>query len=305
MILLLACAEEAPVTAAPTGPIVAERPWPTTIAEAPAPAGASWQTLRHANVHARLLVPDGAEISESDSLDEDDVPWIRVTFRALTAELTYAPTAAWYVAEAPATARRTPDSVAWQTEQADGGLKVTAYARGVKCVASLGAFDRAWLEQAYQLCASVRPPPLGAWAAAPGRSSTRVPDGAWVEPRRGEMLGDSLLGPYAPRLYAGWFGIAHAHCAEPATLGVAEGAEGTVTVTRRDTAGGPAYVRSARATRKGVTFDAGVRIVAPRGDGCCVAEVFPLVGVPSGAELDYVVALCDTTQGAGPDDGAR
>lgn len=303
MILLLACAEDAPVVSAPTGPIVAERPWPTTIAEAPAPAGARWQTLRHANVHARLLLPDGAEISESDSLDEDDVPWVRATVRVLTAELTYAPTAAWYAALAPEGARRTADNVAWQAELPDGGLRVTAYARGVRCVATLGPFDRAWLEQAYQLCGSVRPPPVGAWQPAPGRSSTMVPEGAWVEPRRGEMLGDSLLGPYAPRLYAGWFGIAHAHCDPPASLEALEGTEATVAVTRRDTAGGPAYVRSARATRNGATFDSGVRIVAPRGDGCCVAEVFPLFEAPSDAEIEYVVAMCDTTRGAGPDDG--
>ena len=294
MFLLLACAEEAPP--APTGPVLSERPWPTTAAESPAPAGTTWQTLRHTRVQARVLVPDGAVVTSSDEETKDDEPFIRIQWGSLRADLTYEPSSAFYAAEAPANARRAGETLIWQTEQPEGGVKVTGLARGLRCTAVLGAFDRSWIDAAFQLCGSIRPAPLGTWGPAPGQGNTQVPEGAWVEPRRPEMLGESLLGPYAPRLYAGWFAVAHAHCpADPTTLGTATGTETAVTLQQRETSMGPATIRRSRATRGGVTFDAGARVVAPRGDGCCVAEVFPLFEGPSDAEIDYVLALCDTT----------
>jgi hypothetical protein len=109
-------------------------------------------------------------------------------------------------------------------------------------------------------------------------------------------VGDSLLGPYAPRLYTGWYGLAHTNCPQDyAALTTLEEGESEVTVTRADSPVGPAHVRLARAVRDGVTFDSGARVVAPRGDGCCSAELFTLRGPPTSEEIAYIVSLCDTT----------
>ena len=128
------------------------------------------------------------------------------------------------------------------------------------------------------------------------QNGTQVPAGAWVEPARPSIVGDSLLGAYAPRLYAGWFALSHTYCpADNSFLKVLAEGESEVTVTPRETPVGLAYVRLARGTREGVSFDWSARVVAWRGQGCCVAELPPLDGAPSPAELDYIVALCDTT----------
>lgn len=303
LLLLAACTPEEPAAPVPTGP---EPAWPTVIAEEPAPPGYSWQTVQRETVHARVLVPDGAAVTESEAGAE--APFVRIQHRAVTADVTYSPGSAWWVPGATATpprvagapvenVRHTPDNVAWQSERPGGGVLVTGYARGSRCVVELGPFDRAFVDEAFTICASLRPPPPGPWGPAVAKpSGTSVPTGAWVEPSRAEMVGDSLLGPYAPRIYTAWFGLAHTNCpADYATLGVAEGTEAEVTVTRQDSAVGPAYVRRSRAVRDGVAFDSAARVVAPRGNGCCVVELFPFQGAPSSAEIDYVVALCDTT----------
>ncbi len=305
LLFLVGCATDEK-TAAPLLPAAPEPAWPTVIAEAAAPSGYSWRTLRWQTVHARLLVPDAALVTESD--DTAEAPFVRIEHRNVTADVFYSPNSAWSVPGASLTpprvggvavdhVRRTTDNVTWQTERADGGVRVSGHARGARCVVDLGPFDRGSVDEAFTLCASLRPPPPGPWGPAVARpNGTAVPTGAWVEPSRAEMVGDSLLGPYAPRIYAGWFGLAHTNCpADYDTIGALGEGEAEVAVTRHDSAAGPAYARLARAARDGVAFASGARVVAPRGEGCCVAEIFPLLAAPSAAEIAYVVALCDTT----------
>jgi len=285
--LLVACGGEPPPPppVAPRGPDPA---WPTVLAEAQAPAGHAWQTLRHERVHARLLVPTGATVTDSAPGEEE--AFVEVAHRAVTARLTFSPHGAW---SAPAADPAQPTTVV-DTELPDGGLRVTGYGRGVQCVVTLGPFDRASRDAARTVCGSVRPPPLGAWTRRDDGSD--VPAGAWVEPKRPDMVGDSLLGVYAPRLYAGWFGLTQKYCpTDYATLEATADGESSVTVTRADSPAGPAYVRQSRATRQGVTFASGTRVVAPRADGCCFVELFPLGEPASDAEVSYAVALCDTT----------
>lgn len=293
MLLLLACASEEP--AATPVAVAPEPAWPTVLAEDPAPAGFSWQTVRHQSVQARMLVPDGVDVVPSE--EDAETPSVTVGRRPLAAVLGYEPRSVWLLHDAPADARRTADTVAWSMEQPDGGLRVVAFARGLRCTIDLSPFDRGYLDQALTVCGSVRPAPLGKWAPPPGASATAVPDGAWVGPRRPEMLGESLLGPYAPKLYAGSFSIAHAHCPDDAALTATKPGEVSVALTRRSSALGPATVRTAQGERGGTIFESSVRVVAPRGDGCCIAEVSPFAAAVSEPELDYVVALCDTTRG--------
>ncbi|MDP2316957.1 MAG: hypothetical protein Q8P41_28955 [Pseudomonadota bacterium] len=305
LLCLVGCAtDQTTVTPpVPTGP---EPAWPTVIAEEAPPPGYSWQTLRRKTVHARLLVPDDAHVTESD--DDAEAPFVRIEHRAVTADVSYSPGSAWSVLGATTTPARvggvdvdqvriTTDNVTWQTSLPDGGVRVSGYARGARCVVELGPFDRGFIDEAFTICASLRLPPVGPWGPAVAKpSGTAVPTGAWVEPSRAEMVGDSLLGPYAPRIYTGWFGLAHTNCpADFATLGAAGEGEVEVAVTRHDSASGPAYARQARSARDGVAFASGARVVAPRGDGCCVVELFPFLAAPSSAEIDYAVALCDTT----------
>jgi hypothetical protein len=303
LLVLVGCASDAPPPPAPTGPDPA---WPTVPAEATAPPGYTWTTLRHETVHARLLVPDDAAVTEVTEVDAGAArPVVRVAHQAVTAELTFNPHAAWLspgvlrapVGGAGSAVRQTPDNIAWQAELPDGGVRVSGYARGVQCVVELGPFDRGATEEAFTVCASLRPPALGEWGPAAAKpNGTAVPAGAWVEATRGELIGDSLLGPYAPRLYAGWYGLAHTNCpADYATLGTATAGEAEVAVTRVDSAGGPAHLRLGRATRDGVTFTSSARLVAPRGEGCCSVELFPFRTPPSDAEIAYLVRLCDTT----------
>ncbi len=302
LLALAACAPDAAPPAARAVPAGPEPAWPTVIAEDAAPEGYSWQTLRHAQLHARLLVPDGAYVTKHDG----DPPTIRIENAGIVATLSYTPRAAWYVPGPLATParfgdslRETPNNVAWQVEIPDGGARVVAYARGAACEVTVGPFDRKDLAAAFTLCASLRPPPPGPWGPpGPRPASTAIPTGAWVEPSRAEMVGDSLLGPYAPRIYTGWYGLAHTNCPKDyAVLATVEEGESDVAVTRADSPAGPAHVRLARATRDGVTFTSGARVVAPRGDGCCSAELFPFRGPPSIDEIAYIVSLCDTTGG--------
>ncbi len=312
--LFFGCAPPAADTPAVIAPVadVPGPPWPTVPEESPAPAGYSWQTLRHQTVHVRLLVPDGAKVTER--VDEEKVPTIEVVHRGLSAVLEVDVGEAWrmpYLAApvegAPPTPPgpfvridRAPLNVTVQTERAGGAVQVLGLTRGARCVVNLDPFERGptWIDTAFRICSSLRPAPLGPWGPRVAKQNgTQVPEGAWVEPARPSIVGDSLLGAYAPRLYAGWFVLSHTYC--PAGLAAMEApaaGESEVTVTPRETIVGPAYVRLARAVREAVAFDWGARVVAGRGQGCCVAELPPLVGAPSPLELEYIVALCDTTE---------
>lgn len=291
---------ETPPPAAPAPP-APEPTWPTAVPEAPAPAGYTWRTLRHHNVHARLLVPDGAHVTEFDIERTPERPaasFIRLEHRAVTAEIHFDPYAAWLTQGRTLTsAQRTPDNVSGHTELADGGVRVSGYARALRCEVELGGFDRGFLDEALTICASLRPAPPGAWGPPEAfPNGTAVPAGAWVEPSIAGNMGVSLLGPYAPTLYSGWFRLSHTNCpVDYALLGTANGGEAEVKVTRHDTAAGPAYARFARSVRDGVPFDTGARVVAPRAAGCCLAELFPFRTEPPADEIAYVVALCDTT----------
>jgi hypothetical protein len=273
------------------------------VTEAAPPAGATWQTLQHHDVLARLLVPDGAEVTESD--DERGVSSVTVASGPITAVLTAAraPDLAGLASTPPAfegaaAARvvRTADNVTFQLEPGGGATRIVGLARGVRCTVDLDAFARTFpnVDAAFRLCSSVRPPPLGAWDRPDKTNVTAVPAGAWLAETRASVVGDSLLGPYAPKLSAGWFTISHTNCpADYDALGAAARGEAGVTTSHHDSAGGPAYVRVARSDRAPMVSSA--RVTAPRTDGCCVVDFATLFDPPSSAELDYVVALCDTT----------
>ena len=122
------------------GVLVSGPPWPTVPDEAPAPAGYSWQTLRHQTLHARLLVPDGAKVAER--VDEEGVPSIELVHRGLSAVLAFDIGEAWRMpylappqegASAAPPGRfvridRAPLNVTVQLERAGGAAQVRAHA---------------------------------------------------------------------------------------------------------------------------------------------------------------------------------
>jgi hypothetical protein len=285
-------------------------PWPTA-GEPPAPRGFRWETVHHRTVHARVLVPAGA----SPELGQDMNGYPAVTIAvdrdqvtcqfdsgigALGATLAKRPPTVYGLA--PQASELGGDHVAVRYLDANGGLRISGFAPGVKCGWEGDAALPAPIREAiFTVCASVRSPAPGAWRTATEAERahggmTDVPDGAWVESELPATPGSLLRpGAFIARMHLGELAILSAPC--PASfedLRKAEAPEVAVELEHRPRPGGEVWIRRPTEAYDGDRYPGPTTLLAPHGARCCIAQLVPWTRPTEPAKIDYAIALCDT-----------
>lgn len=308
----LPTASESPADVAT--PPAAEAPIPTPWATTPeptAPPGFAWRTVHHETIHARLLVPDGAELE--NTRDAHGYPrvdffvdgeMVILQFDSGVAHLgnTLAKTPPTVFGLPTEKAHVGPENLAAQYRTAMGDLRIMGFAPGVKC--TFEAFrdvPAETLDRIFTACASLRWPAFGAWRRATPEERanggmTDIPAGAWVENALPSHPGSLLRpGKFFAHLHLGGLAVSGAVCPQSIEpLRERSVGEVEVTVEERKTPGGEVWIRRVTEVYEDHQMPGPTRIFAWRDGGCCRADFVPWTMQPTAAEIDYAIALCDT-----------
>jgi hypothetical protein len=285
--------------------------WPAPK-KAPLPPGFEARTVRHETIHADIAVPRGTSVTLTrdaynyprvDISVDGEVVFLQFDSGPGTLAATLAgkpPTVGGKLAAERFTL--TPDGIAARYRDVYGDLRLYGHAPGVKCVFEpRRKIPEPTLERIFTVCSSLRSAAPGRWRPATDAERahggmTDVPEGAFVEGALPDTPGALLrTGPFVAALYAGAFKITGRDC--PASyeyLGEWSAPEVAVTLEKRTGKAGDAWVRSATESYAGHDYPGATTVIAPRDGRCCVANLIPWTAPPSSAQLDYVVALCDT-----------
>jgi hypothetical protein len=307
--IVFACAckpttHDQPIAAPPPGR--ASPPWPAA-AEPAAPARFHWETLHHETIHARVLVPDGtAAVYSRDGYGYPSIA-IAVGREQVTCQfdsgvgamgVTLAKQPPTVYGLAVETSQLDGDHLAARYRDANGMLRISGFAPGVKCTDEVvGPLDDATRDDLYTVVASVRAAAPGPWRAATDDERahggmTDVPDGAWVERALPNTPGSMLRpGKFIASMHVGELVIQSGPC--PASFDderKLEAPEVEVQLEQR----GDAWIRRTTEASSDVRYPGPTLVFQPHGARCCVADFIPWTQPPSAAKIDYAIALCST-----------
>jgi len=294
------------------GPVLPSPHWPVPQPATPV-TGFEERTIHHETIHASVLVPKGARVS--DARDPNGYPQVEIEvdretvllqfdsgIGALGPSLAKTPPTVYGLATEMVTVG--PDAVAARYRDSRGNLRILGIAPGVKCkLEPVLDVPAATLDKVYTVCASLRSPPPGAWRAATAEERshggmTAVPAGAWVEGSLPATAG-SLLRPgrFKAQMHVAGMVVAGGPCPSSFEgLSDKEPNEIDVHVEKRTASGGDVWIRKAVDRYDGASYPGATTVLSPRAGGCCRVGFIPWTTPPSAAAVDYAVALCETFQ---------
>jgi len=282
------------VAAADGAPLAESTPgaWPA-VPHGTTASGATWQTIRHRTVHVHLAVPKGAAIERSSL--EYGHPVVRVPVGDSLVEIVFSSGTAPFD---PGLAKDPPEIVGMPVERIartaenttvlyrkHGTLVVLGWVRGAKCS---GEFLRPQdIDEAFDVCASMRVPPPGLWQSRHEDSlgpHPPVPADAFLEAPHGVPV--IYTGHYVARVVTG-------DCPPDAEL--RDEVVNALELETRDYPHGPVRIGKLSDSADDTTYRTDTLIFATRHDHCCAATILGFFTPPTDAQIDDVARLCDAT----------